>query len=83
MQGAIKALSVDDDDRAQKQQATSGVFGMFKGLVGGKSLTEEDMAPILDKLKDHLIAKNVAADVAIKLCDSVGTKLVGKVRRYQ
>jgi signal recognition particle receptor subunit alpha len=37
------------------------------------------MQPVLEKLKDHLITKNVAADIAYKLCDSVATKLEGKV----
>jgi signal recognition particle receptor subunit alpha len=37
------------------------------------------MQPVLEKLKDHLITKNVAADIAHKLCDSVATKLEGKV----
>lgn len=37
------------------------------------------MAPVLDKMKDHLIAKNVAAEIAGKLCDSVAAKLNGKV----
>lgn len=31
------------------------MFGMLKGLVGSKNLTEEDMIPVLDKMKDHLI----------------------------
>lgn len=31
------------------------MFGMLKGLVGSKSLTFEDMEPVLDKMKDHLI----------------------------
>uniref|UniRef100_A0A6B2EIR4 Putative signal recognition particle receptor alpha subunit n=1 Tax=Phlebotomus kandelakii TaxID=1109342 RepID=A0A6B2EIR4_9DIPT len=58
---------------------TSGMFSLFRGLVGSKNLTEEDMKPTLEKLKDHLIAKNVAADIAGKLCDSVATKLEGRV----
>lgn len=37
------------------------------------------MQPALDKLQDHLIAKNVASDIAKKLCDSVAAKLEGKV----
>ncbi|CAH2230114.1 jg19588 [Pararge aegeria aegeria] len=49
------------------------------GLVGSKALTEESMRPVLDKLRDHLIGKNVAADIANKLCDSVSVKLDGKV----
>lgn len=48
-------------------------------MVGSKSLTQEDVAPGLAKMKDHLISKNVAADIADKLCQSVSTKLEGKV----
>ncbi|BFZ25505.1 hypothetical protein BsWGS_28544 [Bradybaena similaris] len=81
---------VDDDDYEeeevvqQKTKATSkssrgGVFGLFRGLVGSKTLTADDLKPVLEKMKDHLIAKNVAADISQKLCDSVATKLEGKV----
>lgn len=67
---------------AQRQTAQTksrSMFSLFKGLVGSKNLTHEDMQPALDKLKDHLITKNVAADIAYRLCDSVATKLEGKV----
>lgn len=57
----------------------SGMFSMFKGLVGSKSITLDDMQPALDKLRDHLITKNVATDIAQKLCASVGAKLEGRV----
>ena len=30
---------------------------MLKGLVGAKSLSREDMEPVLDKMRDHLIGK--------------------------
>ncbi|XP_022194745.2 signal recognition particle receptor subunit alpha homolog [Nilaparvata lugens] len=77
----------DDDDEQQVQQNTnkkqssksSGMFSMFRGLVGQKSLSRESMQPALDKLRDHLISKNVASDIAYKLCDSVASKLEGKV----
>ncbi|XP_053547514.1 signal recognition particle receptor subunit alpha [Bombina bombina] len=62
-----------------KKSGFGGMFGMLKGLVGAKSLTLDDMEPILEKMKDHLIAKNVAADIAVQLCDSVAKKLEGKV----
>lgn len=58
----------------------SGMFSLFKNLVGGKVLTTDDLQPVLEKLKDHLIGKNVASEIAIKLCQSVETKLEGKVR---
>lgn len=52
---------------------------MFRGLVGRKNLTSADMNPVLEKLKEHLVAKNVAVEIATKLCDSVSSKLEGKV----
>lgn len=89
MKGSIRDLEVNSDSeddseqeiehsKPQVQKKTS-MFTMFKSLVGSKSLKHEDMLPVLEKLKDHLITKNVAADISQKLCDSVGTKLEGKV----
>ena len=60
-------------------QAKGGWFSALKGLVGSKTLTQEDVSPVLAKMKDHLIAKNVAADIADQLCQSVSTKLEGRV----
>ncbi|XP_043936753.1 signal recognition particle receptor subunit alpha isoform X2 [Protopterus annectens] len=56
-----------------------GMFGMLRGLVGSKSLSRDDLDPVLDRMKDHLIAKNVAAEIAAQLCESVAKKLEGKV----
>ena len=55
------------------------MFSFFKTLTGGKTISREAMAPALDKMKDHLITKNVALGIAEKLCDSVAAKLDGKV----
>ncbi|XP_037516770.1 signal recognition particle receptor subunit alpha [Rhipicephalus sanguineus] len=72
-------VHVSSKQKSTKGGKSGGMFGMFRGLVGSKSITAEDMAPVLDKLRDHLIAKNVAADVSQKLCDSVGARLEGRV----
>ncbi|KAM3958749.1 signal recognition particle receptor alpha [Aphomia sociella] len=88
MTGAIRDLEVESDESSSEDEEhdsqpspkkTGGMFSIFKGLVGSKALTEESMRPVLDKMRDHLIAKNVAADIANKLCDSVSMKLEGKV----
>ncbi|KAF4530114.1 hypothetical protein B566_EDAN001371, partial [Ephemera danica] len=95
MVGGIKDLEVessseeeeeDDEEEeevqittASKQAKKGGMFSIFRGLVGSKNLTREDMQVVLDKMKDLLIAKNVAADIANKLCESVEVKLEGKV----
>lgn len=34
-----------------------GMFSMFKNLVGSKMLSKEDLAPVLDKMKEHLVGK--------------------------
>ncbi|XP_030620680.1 signal recognition particle receptor subunit alpha [Chanos chanos] len=95
MKGELRAICCEDDEeegdeeekvvvadtskKGAKKGGFGGMFGMFKGLVGSKSLTLEDMEPVLDKMREHLIAKNVAADIASQLCDSVAKKLEGKV----
>jgi len=56
-----------------------GFMNSLRSLVSSKTLTHSDVEPVLDKMRDHLIAKNVASDIAEKLCDSVATKLKGKV----
>lgn len=63
----------------QSNAGKKSVFSMFKSFVGSKNLTRDDMQAALDKLQDHLIGKNVASDIANKLCDSVAAKLEGKV----
>jgi len=56
-----------------------GMFSMFSNLVGNKALTREDLEPVLSKLRDNLIAKNVASEVAASLTESVMVKLEGSV----
>ncbi|NXE17148.1 SRPRA protein, partial [Lophotis ruficrista] len=91
--GRLYDLEYESDDEAEEEEKVvqnpskpsakkgglGGMFGMLKGLVGSKSLTREDMDPVLEKMKDHLIAKNVAAEIAAQLCESVAKKLEGKV----
>lgn len=33
------------------------VFSFFKGLAGQKAITKEAIAPVLDKMKEHLICE--------------------------
>jgi len=77
--GKLQSIEVVDDE-AERNKDTGGVMNLFKGLVSGKTLSPDDISPALDKLKDHLISKNVAADVSAKLCESVANKLHGKVK---
>lgn len=62
------------DDASSQSSWTS----MFSRLTGSKILTRNDLAPVLVEMEKHLMSKNVAKDIAEKLCDSVGAALVGK-----
>lgn len=41
-------------------------------------LDADDLAPVLEQFKQHIISKNVASDIADKLCASLQASLVGK-----
>ncbi|KAF7699145.1 signal recognition particle receptor subunit alpha isoform X1 [Silurus meridionalis] len=72
-------VTFDVSRKGARKHGIGGMFGVLKGLVGSKTLIRQDMEPALEKMKDHLIAKNVAAEIASQLCDSVARKLEGKV----
>ncbi len=68
-----------DDKEDEKSASSSGIWSSLTSLVGNKQLRSEDIEPVISKMRDHLIGKNVASDVANKLCQSVASKLEGKV----
>ncbi|XP_067638485.1 signal recognition particle receptor subunit alpha homolog isoform X2 [Eurosta solidaginis] len=89
MQGSIRDLEVESDDdiiefderksaNSKKKAKSSGILSYFRGIVGSKILSKPDLQPALEKMRDHLISKNVAADIANQLCESVATNLTGK-----
>lgn len=53
------------------------IGGLFRNVVGGKTLTTEDLAKPLKGMEEHLLRKNVAREAAVRLCDSVERDLVG------
>lgn len=85
-----KSLEFDSSDEEEEEQeqevqaekpkkSGTGFLGsLVKSLSYQRALTKEDMEPILNKLRDHLIAKNVASEIASKLIASVSTKLEGQ-----
>ena len=78
--GAYKNLQSFDPSafttKTEKKE-TKSIFSMFQNLTS-RTLTKEEIAPALDKMKEHLISKNVASDIADKLCTSVSMQLDGK-----
>eukprot|EP00056_Hartaetosiga_gracilis_P008670 m.124809 g.124809 ORF g.124809 m.124809 type:complete len:622 (+) comp12964_c0_seq4:76-1941(+) len=80
----VMDLEVEDEEDLLGQQEESqssssgGFFGFFQRITGTADLTEENIKPVLDQMEQHLMGKNVATDVAQKLCASVGEKLIGQ-----
>ena len=59
-------------------QAAATGSSFFSRLTGSKVLTKEDLQPALAAMQSHLQSKNVAANVASRLCDSVEKGLIGR-----
>ncbi|KAK6152087.1 hypothetical protein DH2020_014722 [Rehmannia glutinosa] len=51
---------------------------MFQSIAGKANLEKSDLEPALKALKDRLMTKNVAEEIAEKLCESVAASLEGK-----
>ncbi|KAF0975541.1 hypothetical protein FDP41_005535 [Naegleria fowleri] len=50
----------------------------FSSLTNGRTLTKEDLDPVMEEFKQSLMKKNVAQEIAVSICDSVSEGLVGK-----
>ncbi|KAJ3255400.1 hypothetical protein HK103_006319 [Boothiomyces macroporosus] len=71
--GTVNAMELDVPTL---EPTKSSIFSMFSNLTA-KPLTEEDLVKPMLKMKEHLVNKNVAADIAQKLCDTVEKGLIG------
>jgi len=76
---AMPTKNTNSTNKSSIDGIGGSVFSFFKGLAGQKAITKEAMAPVLDKMREHLCSKNVATDISEKLCNSVAFKLEGKV----
>jgi signal recognition particle receptor subunit alpha len=76
----IEEEEEDEEEAGEGEEKTGkrGFFGnLFRGLTG-RTLDKEDLEPVLLNLQEHLIRKNVASDVAVQICSSVQSSLLGK-----
>ena len=78
-----QSISDDEDDTPQNSKTTSsGLFGRLTAALGysTKSLTEEDLQPVIASIKEQLLSKNVAVKVAEAICKSVNSSLLGSTQ---
>ncbi|XP_073031244.1 uncharacterized protein [Primulina eburnea] len=72
----------EEEDTGKDNNANMGKKGwfssMFQSIAGKANLEKSDLEPALKALKDRLMTKNVAEEIAEKLCESVAASLEGK-----
>ncbi|XP_057545719.1 uncharacterized protein LOC130824649 [Amaranthus tricolor] len=82
-----EVISSDSEDEENEQVGNGSKVGskskgwfssMFHSIAGNANLDRADLEPALKGLKDRLMSKNVAEEIAEKLCESVATSLEGK-----
>jgi len=82
MEASFSLDSDDEDKKHDKNVKKGGLLSMFtstiKNFTGNKVMTAEDLEPVLNKFKYDLMAKNVAEEIARKICSSIQEKLVGR-----
>jgi len=65
-------------DNKVETKKKSWFSSMFQSIAGKANLEKSDLEPALKALKDRLMTKNVAEEIAEKLCESVAASLEGK-----
>ncbi|PIA54810.1 hypothetical protein AQUCO_00901004v1 [Aquilegia coerulea] len=83
-----KEETISSDDESEEEEVGEdnksnakkmGWFSsMFQSITGKANLEKADLEPALKGLKDRLMTKNVAEEIAEKLCESVAASLEGK-----
>lgn len=60
-----------------QEPKNGGIWDYFEKLTGQKEVSREDLVGPVNKMKDHLVSKNVASQVAQVIIDSVVEDLIG------
>src|SRR5271154_3315443 len=79
-------LDHEKADKSEKTASANGVIGSslgvisgyFRNIVGGKTLTKQDLEKPMKAMEDHLVKKNVAREAAVRLCEGVEAEMIGK-----
>ncbi|KAL4190212.1 hypothetical protein AMTRI_Chr07g23560 [Amborella trichopoda] len=72
-------IDEDEEESGKPDNKKRGWFSsMFQSIAGKTVLEKSDLEPALKALKDRLMTKNVAEEIAEKLCESVAASLEGK-----
>ncbi|KAI5867763.1 SRP54-domain-containing protein [Durotheca rogersii] len=71
------AASSEPEERGLVGSGLHTISNLFRNVVGGKTLTKEDLDNAMKGMEDHLLRKNVAREAALRLCQGVEKELLG------
>ena len=75
---SANANKASDEGSASVVSSSLGAIGgLFRNVIGGKTITQDDLVKPMKGMEDHLLKKNVAREAAVRLCESVERSLVG------
>lgn len=73
-----KGVGNAEGKKPKDSDSSSKITGFLKTFVDGKVLTAQMLSELKPKLKELLMSKNVASDVAETVCNGVVSSLTGK-----
>lgn len=75
----LEEEDLEKDNGGKKAAPKKGwLTSLVQSVAGKPALEHADLEPALKIFKERLMTKNVATDIAEKLCESVAASLVGK-----
>ena len=61
--------------KEEEEQAAPSLFGgltnFIKSYTGNKTMTKEDIEPLMEEMTENLASKNVSKEIAEEICKSV------------
>ncbi|OAF66464.1 hypothetical protein A3Q56_05813 [Intoshia linei] len=69
--------SSDDEKGTTEQQ--SGWYSYLRACVSSEPINSESLKPLMESMIDNFVDKNIAVEVASKICESVRCSLEGKI----
>lgn len=77
--GRAAGPSTTADSSREAKSRFGTLASLFSRLTGStRTITKEDLEPVLAGMQEHLMQKNVAQEIAVKICEGIGENLVEK-----
>lgn len=70
--------SEEEDEFDPEEKKSTGLFSYLKSFTGTRELTADTLDPVISTIREHVVAQNVATEIADHLCQSVKSSLLGK-----